>query len=86
MLFRDCRILKSKLDEYIVAQDKSKRVFSTAVFQHYLRVQRLRELEIVKEREQVQRNADAMRDAGVPIGEPPFLREDTWRTSSERWD
>lgn len=54
-------MLKNKLDEYIVAQDKSKRVFSTAVFQHYLRIMRMDELEIYRQREQVRRNSEAMR-------------------------
>lgn len=65
-------MLKDKLDEYIVAQDKPKRIFSTAVFQHYLRVQRLAEMENLEQREQVRRNSEAMGTADPRRKSPMF--------------
>lgn len=44
-------MLKQHLDRFVVGQDKSKRVLSTAIYHHYHRIQQMQQRQLEKERE-----------------------------------
>ncbi|KAF8245818.1 ClpX, ATPase regulatory subunit [Wilcoxina mikolae CBS 423.85] len=52
------RVLKQHLDRYVVGQDRSKRILSTAIYHHYQRVHQLRRREL-EQQEQLLRESQA---------------------------
>jgi ATP-dependent protease Clp ATPase subunit len=47
-------VLKQHLDRYVVGQDRSKRILSTAIYHHYQRVHQLRKRELEQQEQLLQ--------------------------------
>lgn len=58
------KILKQYLDQYVVGQDRAKKVLSVAVYNHYQRIQELRR----REEEAAEMLAQQERRAGLEMG------------------
>lgn len=59
-------VLKKHLDRYVVGQDRSKRILSTAIYHHYQRVHQLRRREKEIEDEQFRESQASLFEGLTP--------------------